>query len=73
MAVLDKFRRRAGMKMDFNDFDRLPMRQLNEIIRKSVRGKDSPMPAPVHRSRRRRSISSSHGVSAYPSSRRRSR
>jgi hypothetical protein len=39
------------MKMDFSDYDRVPMQALNEIIWKSVRGADSPMPPPVHRYR----------------------
>jgi YVTN family beta-propeller protein len=38
-------------KMDFSDNDRAPMRLLNEVIWKSVKGADSPMPAPVHRFR----------------------
>ena len=38
-------------KMDFSDVDRAPMHALNEIIWKSVRGADSPMPPPVHRYR----------------------
>ena len=38
-------------KMDFAGDDRAPMHRLNEIIWKSVRGADSPMPAPVHRFR----------------------
>jgi hypothetical protein len=38
-------------KMDFSDVDRAPMHALNEIIWKSVKGKDSAMPAPVHRFR----------------------
>jgi len=42
---------RASAKMDFDDYDRAPMQALNEIIWKSVRGSDSPMPAPVHRYR----------------------
>ena len=42
---------RASAKMDFDDYDRAPMHALNEIIWKSVRGADSPMPAPVHRYR----------------------
>ena len=42
---------RASMKMDFDDEDRAPMHQLNEIIWKSVKGTDSPMPPPVHRYR----------------------
>ncbi len=42
---------RASAKMDFDDYDRAPMQALNEIIWKSVRGANSPMPAPVHRYR----------------------
>jgi YVTN family beta-propeller protein len=38
-------------KMDFSDVDRAPMHRLNEIIWKSVKGADSPMPPPVHRFR----------------------
>ena len=38
-------------KMDFSDVDRAPMHALNEIIWKSVKGSDSPMPTPVHRFR----------------------
>jgi hypothetical protein len=38
-------------KMDFSDVDRAPMHALNEIIWKSIKGADSPMPAPVHRFR----------------------
>ena len=39
----------ASLKMDFDDVDRAPMFALNEIIWKSVKGADSPMPLPVHR------------------------
>jgi hypothetical protein len=42
---------KQSAKMDFDDYDEAPMRELNEIIWKSVRGVDSPMPAPVHRYR----------------------
>jgi YVTN family beta-propeller protein len=42
---------KESAKMDFSDVDRAPVRRLNEIIWKSVRGADSPMPAPVHRYR----------------------
>src|SRR5262249_28757699 len=42
---------KASLKMDFDDYDEAPMRPLNEIIWKSVKGKDSEMPAPVHRFR----------------------
>jgi YVTN family beta-propeller protein len=38
-------------KMDFSDVDRAPMHALNEIIWKSIKGANSPMPAPVHRFR----------------------
>ena len=37
--------------MDFDDYDLAPMKELNEILWKSVRGTDSTMPAPVHRYR----------------------
>ena len=42
---------RDSAKMDFSDVDRAPMHRLNEILWKSVRGADSPMPPPVHRYR----------------------
>jgi YVTN family beta-propeller protein len=42
---------RASAKMDFDDEDRAPMHLLNEIIWKSVKGAESPMPPPVHRYR----------------------
>jgi YVTN family beta-propeller protein len=35
-------------KMDFRDADAADERRLNEIIWRSVRGADQPMPAPVH-------------------------
>jgi hypothetical protein len=38
-------------KMDFSELDEAPMAQLNEILWKSIKGADSPMPAPVHRFR----------------------
>jgi YVTN family beta-propeller protein len=38
-------------KMDFSDVDRAPMHALNEVIWKSIKGADSPMPPPVHRFR----------------------
>ncbi len=47
----DSYGARASAKMDFDDYDRVPMQALNEIIWKSVRGANSPMPAPVHRYR----------------------
>jgi YVTN family beta-propeller protein len=38
-------------KMDFKELDEAPMNALNEILWKSIRGADSPMPSPVHRFR----------------------
>jgi YVTN family beta-propeller protein len=38
-------------KMDFSELDEAPMAQLNEILWKSIRGANSPMPLPVHRFR----------------------
>ena len=40
-----------SLGMNFSDVDRAPMRSLNEIIWKSVRGRDSAMPTPIHRFR----------------------
>ncbi|MEZ5355575.1 MAG: bifunctional YncE family protein/alkaline phosphatase family protein [Bryobacteraceae bacterium] len=40
---------RESLEMDFSDVDLAPMFALNEIIWKSVKGADSPMPLPVHR------------------------
>jgi len=40
---------RRSMKMDFRDVDEAPMAELNEILWKSIKGADSPVPAPVHR------------------------
>jgi len=37
--------------MDLKEVDRAPMHALNEIIWKSIKGKDSVMPPPVHRFR----------------------
>ena len=42
---------RESAKMNFADADDAPMHRLNEIIWKSVKGPDSPMPPPVHRYR----------------------
>ena len=42
---------KESARMDFRDLDRAPMRRLNEIVWKSVKGAASPMPAPVHRYR----------------------
>jgi hypothetical protein len=47
----DSYGAKASSKMDFSDVDRAPMHALDEIIWKSVKGKDSAMPAPVHRFR----------------------
>lgn len=40
---------KASKKMDFDDVDLNPPFLLNEIIWRSVKGADSPMPLPVHR------------------------
>ncbi|MDO8539181.1 MAG: hypothetical protein Q7S40_01975 [Opitutaceae bacterium] len=40
---------RVSMAMDFSDYDRTPMFELNEVIWKSVRGADSEMPLPISR------------------------
>ena len=40
---------RRSQKMDFDDVDRAPMAELNEILWRSIRGADAPVPAPVHR------------------------
>jgi len=45
----DAFGARASMKMNLDDVDEAPMGLFNEIIWKSVKGANSPMPAPVHR------------------------
>ncbi|HVJ09649.1 MAG TPA: alkaline phosphatase family protein [Acidisarcina sp.] len=42
---------KQSSRMDFSGVDRAPMHALNEIIWKSVKGKDSVMPPPVHRFR----------------------
>ncbi len=42
---------KESSKMDLSDVDRAPMHALNEIIWKSIKGADSPMPPPVHRFR----------------------
>jgi YVTN family beta-propeller protein len=42
---------RLSQQMDFSDLDRAPMHALNEILWKSVKGADAPMPSPVHRYR----------------------
>lgn len=40
---------RASSRMDFRDVDRAPAQALNQILWKSVKGADSPMPPPVRR------------------------
>ena len=40
---------KASMNMNLDEVDQAPMFALNEIIWKSIRGADSPMPLPVHR------------------------
>jgi len=42
---------RESARMDFAEADEAPMHRLNEIIWKSVKGANSPMPPPVHRYR----------------------
>ena len=42
---------KQSSKMNLKEVDRAPMHALNEIIWKSVKGKDSVMPPPVHRFR----------------------
>ncbi|MDX2179349.1 MAG: alkaline phosphatase family protein [Bryobacteraceae bacterium] len=40
-----------SLEMNLDEVDQAPMAEFNEIIWKSVKGADSPMPAPVHRFR----------------------
>ena len=47
----DAYGAKQSSKMNFKELDRAPMYALNEIIWKSVKGKDSTMPLPVHRFR----------------------
>jgi YVTN family beta-propeller protein len=47
----DSYGAKESQKMDFSDLDRAPMHALNEILWKSIKGKDSTMPPPVHRFR----------------------
>jgi len=42
---------KESSRMNLKEVDRAPMHALNEIIWKSIKGKDSVMPAPVHRFR----------------------
>jgi YVTN family beta-propeller protein len=36
-------------KMDFSDFDKIDDAELNEILWRSIKGKDAPLPSPVRR------------------------
>ena len=47
----DSYGAAASAKMDFSQVDHAPMHALNEILWKSIKGADVPMPAPVHRFR----------------------
>jgi YVTN family beta-propeller protein len=38
----------ASLRIDFSDADRIPMRLMNRILWKAMRGPDGRMPAPVH-------------------------
>jgi hypothetical protein len=49
--TLASYGARESARMNFAEVDEAPMRRLNEIIWKSVKGPASPMPAPVHRYR----------------------
>jgi hypothetical protein len=40
---------RRSMQMNFRDVDEAPMAELNEILWRSIKGADAPVPAPVHR------------------------
>jgi YVTN family beta-propeller protein len=42
---------KLSMKMDLDDIDEAPMFAFNEILWKSIKGANSPMPPPVHRYR----------------------
>jgi len=48
----DAYGAKASAKMDWKDVDENPPALLNEIIWRSVKGADSPMPPPVHRYQR---------------------
>jgi YVTN family beta-propeller protein len=47
----DSYGAKESSKMNLKEVDRAPMHALNEIIWKSIKGKDSTMPPPVHRFR----------------------
>ncbi len=42
---------RRSARMDFRDVDEAPMAELNEILWRSIKGANSPVPPPVHRVR----------------------
>ncbi len=43
----DAYGAKESMAMNFEEVDRIPMQQMNEILWKSVKGANSPMPPPV--------------------------
>ncbi len=43
----DAYGAKESMAMNFEEVDRIPMQQMNEILWKSVKGVNSPMPPPV--------------------------
>jgi hypothetical protein len=43
----DAYGARESMAMNFEEVNRIPMHQLNEILWKSIKGVTSPMPPPV--------------------------
>jgi hypothetical protein len=45
----DSYGAKQSSKMNLREVDRAPMHALNEIIWKSIKGKGSTMPPPVHR------------------------
>ncbi len=45
----DAYGARASMAMNFDEVDMAPEQELNEILWKSIRGANSPMPPPVRR------------------------
>lgn len=47
----DAYGAEESARMNFKELDRAPMRRLNEIVWKSIKGADLPMPVPVHRFR----------------------
>ena len=49
MNLADAYGAQESIKMALDDVDEAPMFALNEIIWKSIKGADSPMPLPVHR------------------------